>query len=72
MLYIAMGIFYISPITCETIWTFLVHNFEHHTQWSFRALPQTEQQYLKIGFTSGLNNYFMQWRLSSPLALLTR
>ena len=27
-----MGIFYISSITCEIIWTFLVHNFEHHIQ----------------------------------------
>jgi len=29
-----MGIF-ISSITCEIIWTFLVHNFEHHTQFLY-------------------------------------
>ena len=30
-----MGIFYISSITCETIWTFLVRNFEHQTQFLY-------------------------------------
>ena len=89
------------------MWTFLVHNFEHHrhffmrimlsigshcsfwnicaelsnslassinllqrfcalrilNSWSFGALPQTEQQYSKIGFTSASNNNFLQWRL---------
>ena len=64
-----MGIFYIGSIACKIIWAFLVHNFEHHTQFLYAYLICRQSAATVVSGTF-VRNHVIAWYLQSQTKIV--